>query len=46
MSSDLVLVLLNFELDFKVTTDASELGYGAVLEQEHDGKNRCIAFFS
>ena len=46
MSSDLVLVLPSFELDFKVTTDASELRYCAVLQQEHDGKNICIAFFS
>ena len=34
MCSDLILKLANFELDFQVTCDASDLGYGSVLEQE------------
>ena len=32
--SELVLTLPNFDLNFKVTSDASDLGNGAVLEQE------------
>ena len=46
MCSDLVLALPNFEQEFVLTTDASDYGYGAVLEQEIDGNNRIIAFFS
>ena len=46
MSSELVLVLPNFDLEFKVTSDASDLGYVAVLEQEHDQQDRSIGFFS
>ena len=44
--SDLVLILPNFNGEFSVTTDASEVGYGAVLEQVHNGENRSIAYFS
>ena len=46
MCSDLVLALPNFELEFILTTDASDFGYGAVLEQEMNCNNRIIAFFS
>ena len=38
MCSD-VLALSNFELDFKVTSDASDLGYEAAQEQEISQKN-------
>ena len=44
MSSELVLVLPNFELEFKVTSNASDLGYGAVLEQENDQQDRSTNF--
>ena len=33
-------------MDFKVTSDASELGYGAVREQEGDSLDRRVAFSS
>ena len=46
MCSDLVLVLPNFDLEFEVTCDASDRGYGAVLEQNHFGINRPLAYFS
>ena len=46
MCSELVLALPNFDLDFKVTSDASDLGYGAVLEQEIEEKERSISYFS
>ena len=46
MCSDMVLKLPNFELDFQLTSDASDLGYGAVLEQEFEGKDRSIGFYS
>ena len=46
MSGDLVLALLRFELEFIVNTDASDYGYGAFLEQEIDGKNRIISYYS
>ena len=46
MCSELVLALPNFDLDFKVTSDASDLGYGAVLEQEIYEKERSIGYFS
>ena len=42
--SELVLALPNFELDLKVTNVASDLGYGAVLEQEMDEKERSIGY--
>jgi hypothetical protein len=45
MCSEMVLVLPNFNLEFKVASDASEVGYGAVLEQEVDSLNRSVAFF-
>ena len=43
--SESVLALPNFELDFKVTYDASELGYGAVLEQEVSEVDRSVGYF-
>ena len=46
MCSEMVSVLPDFNLDFKVTSDASELGYGAVLEQEVESLDRSVAFFS
>ena len=46
MCSELVLALPNFDLDFKVTSDASDLGYGAVLEQEMTQADRSIGYFS
>ena len=46
MCSELVLALPNFELNFKVTIDASELGYGAVLEQEVSEVDRSIGYLS
>lgn len=45
MASDLVLALPNFNFPFSVTTDASDYGYGAVLEQVIDDKKH-FAFFS
>ena len=41
-----IMALSNFGLDFKVTSDALDLGYGAVLEQEIDEKERSIGYFS
>ena len=46
MCSDLVLRLPNFELDFQVTCDASDFGYGAGLEKEFESDDRYIAFYS
>lgn len=46
MYSDLVLALPRFDSDFIVTSDASENGYGAVLEQIIDDEKRIIAYFS
>ena len=44
ISSELVLALPNYDLEFKVTSDASDLGYGVVLEL--DQVDRSIGFFS
>lgn len=46
MCSDLVLSLPNFDEQFIVTSDASDNGYGGVLEQEIGGQNRIVAYFS
>ena len=46
MCSELVLALPNFDLDFKVTSDSSDLRYGAVQDQEIDEKERSISYFS
>jgi len=46
MCSDLVLSLPHFEHEFIVTSDASDHGYGAVLEQYIDERLRIIAYFS
>jgi hypothetical protein len=46
LTSPLVLALPNFELPMTLTTDASNVGYGAVLEQEVDGECRPLAFYS
>ena len=46
MCSDLVLALPRFEYGFTVTTDASDFGYGGVLEQEIEDEKRIIAYFS
>ena len=46
MSSDLVLTLPQFDKEFILTSDASDVGYGAILEQIHNDQPRIIAFFS
>jgi hypothetical protein len=46
LCSDLVLALPNFEKQMSISTDASDCGYGGVLEQEFDGVKRPIAYFS
>jgi hypothetical protein len=46
LSSELILSYPDFENDFKVATDASNHGLGAVLYQEKDGKKHYISFAS
>ena len=46
LCSDLILALPNFNKPFSIETDASDYGYGAVLQQETDGIKRPVAFFS
>jgi hypothetical protein len=46
LCSELVLALPNYEEPFILTTDASECGYGAVLEQMQGNENRIIAYYS
>ncbi|MCP3664634.1 MAG: hypothetical protein GY696_19445 [Gammaproteobacteria bacterium] len=41
-----VLVPMNPNLPFILTTDASNVGLGAHLDQMHDGQQRTIAFAS
>ena len=40
------LKLPSFELDFQLTSHASDLGYGALLEQEFEDIYRIIIFYS
>jgi hypothetical protein len=46
LSSSPILSNPDFDQPFKVATDSSQFGNGAVLYQEIDGKNRYISFFS
>lgn len=46
LTSDLVLRLPNFELPFKVQTDASQLGIGAVLLQTYPEGDRPVCLMS
>lgn len=46
MSSNLVLALPDFTQDFILTSNASDNGYGAVLEQTIDNLIRIIAYYS
>ena len=46
LSSSPILSNPDFDQPFKVATDSSQFGNGAVLYQEIDGENRYISFFS
>lgn len=46
LTSDLVLRLPNFDLPFKVQTDASQQGIGAVLLQEYPEGDRPVCYMS
>lgn len=46
LSSNPVLAYPDFNKPFKVTVDASHLACGAVLSQDHDGKDRPIMYIS
>ena len=46
LSEPPILAIANYDLPFKLHTDASGLGLGAVLYQNHDGRDRVIAYAS
>lgn len=46
MCSELVLILLQLDKPFIVTFDATDHGYGAVLEQLLDDQLRIVAYYS
>lgn len=46
MASKVMLNTVDYNKEFLVATDASDIAIGAVLTQEHDGKDRPIYFYS